>query len=277
MNPGNHRIEHGFTLIELLVVIAIIAILAAMLLPALAQTRRRTTGVSCLNNLKQLTVASLVYGNDNRGSIPPNALGTIQAWMTGNVSSAPDWTNSTPIRQSLLWPYNNSLGIYSCPADYLDIAGINALRIRSYSLNGMMGNNLYTTVDVHGSVQEHIKFADVRNPGPSGASMFWDEQGTASPATSSIDDGYFAVTCNPSGKPGNWRNIPASRHGNAGQCSYADGHAQKMKWIETKTQYLMRAVGTEGTAGPAAVTTYSGHYDRDLYQVFISTYPLSLW
>src|ERR1043166_8983305 len=81
--------ETGFTLIELLVVIAIIAILAAMLLPALSRAKERATGISCKNNLKQLTVAAHIYSGDFKDAIPPNAVNDVRAWVGGDVSMLP--------------------------------------------------------------------------------------------------------------------------------------------------------------------------------------------
>src|SRR4051812_41493004 len=157
--------NQGFTLIELLVVIAIIAILAALLLPALSKAKEKGVAISCLNNLKQLTVAAYLYAGDNNDAIIPNFISSPSAWVGGDVSTTVGATNSADIRVAVLFPYNKSEGIYRCPADKLVVNSTGQLRVRSYSLNGMMGNN-GGVANVHPGILENLKFTDMRNPGP---------------------------------------------------------------------------------------------------------------
>jgi prepilin-type N-terminal cleavage/methylation domain-containing protein len=233
----------GFTLIELLVVIAIIAILAGMLLPALAKAKEKATGINCVNNLKQLSLAAHLYGTDYNDFIPPNYLNDTNAWIGGNVLGLPGATNVMDIRNGRLFPYNQSEKIYTCPTDKFPLRmGTRILevsRVRSYSLSGMMGiNTPFARDSVHPGIPENKKFSDVNDPGPAQAMLFVDEQshpdlGNAS--LTSIDDGYFAVDSHQSQT---WRNPPASRHGNGGVLSFSDGHSEQWRWVEATTRNL---------------------------------------
>ena len=135
--------RNGFTLIELLVVLATLALLAAMLLPALAQTRQNSQVIECLANQRQLAVAWMMYARDNNDKLVPNGSlanqpawrfysenplldpnlqpgGSLAQWCPGNLQStvmdfSPYYTNW--IKAGLLYPYVQNVAVYKCPAD----------------------------------------------------------------------------------------------------------------------------------------------------------------
>ena len=115
--------KRAFTLIELLVVIAIIAIIAALLLPALSRAKAKGLQVQCLSNLKQLQTAWQAYLGDNNDYMPPNiwdgapgftAGSAPGSWVVGNAGDV----SPTNIQSGVLWPLTPALGVYHCPADH---------------------------------------------------------------------------------------------------------------------------------------------------------------
>src|ERR1039457_1562325 len=123
MNASQPRTSKAFTLIELLVVIAIIAILAALLLPALALARQKAEGISCLNNTKQLALAWIMYAGDFNDRLVYNTpisatdtnnwVGDVMSWGTD-----PQITNLDLLRSAALGPYTaKNVGVYTCPPD----------------------------------------------------------------------------------------------------------------------------------------------------------------
>ncbi len=238
------RQKRGFTLIELLVVIAIIAILAAMLLPALARAKMAAWGTQCISNLKQCQLAAAEYKGDNNGYLVPNAPysgysdagASNRAWIdcaNGQGESYPTAsagnTNLALYTSGLLAPYvANQIGTYKCPADVVPSA--NGQRLRTYSMNGQMGAAYMAPTgfndDSPPPALQYVKESDITHPSPSDAFVFCEEN------MWSINDGYLEIDSH----GGNFPDVPGAYHNNALGLSFADGHAQIHKWQTTTLQ-----------------------------------------
>jgi prepilin-type processing-associated H-X9-DG protein len=218
-------------LIELLVVIAIIAILAALLLPALARTKTKAQGIQCVDHLKQLQLCWYMYADDHNERLVQNGTGDQEGWVGGWILNNPvDATNVNLLKppKGKLWPYNQSTGIYRCPADKstVKIGGKVYPRTRSISMNGCMNGNSWYTELIKNKWWTYRKLTDIVDPPPVKAFVFIDER------EESVDDGYFLVTMEPNNL---WANLPAIYHNGASGLSFADGHAEIKKWLDPAT------------------------------------------
>lgn len=263
----------AFTLIELLVVIAIIAILAAMLFPALGKSKQKTQGVYCINNLKQMMLGWQMYAHDNNDHIvyamhggyaqggagdPVLGVGWVEGWL--------DWTLSTDNTniQFLIADKYAKLGqyvgrnpkVFKCPADNFATSQQRGAgwttRCRSISGNILVGQGNYSQGPTDAIYKPVILTSGFVNPAPVDTWVFLDEQ------PDSINDAGFFCPHQTA-----WVDVPATYHNGAGGFSFADGHAEIHKWLDSLAAGRPRSVLFQDI-GTINAKSAPGMRDRDI-------------
>lgn len=269
----------AFTLIELLVVIAIIAILAALLLPALSTAKQQALGTQCLSNLRQLTIGWISYSGDNHEFLVVNGdedyeptilnLTVNPQWCPGREDELAESTNLF-IKAGLLYPYVQSPGVYKCPADGTGVLNnwvqTSTAKTRSISMNGWLSPAPVSVKDLGptNGCMIYYKSSDLTLPGSSKLWLLMDENPW------SINDAFMVI--NP--EDTTWVDHPASYHDHANGISFCDGHAEIHKWNDPLVYNLnLQTAQAEANGGssPAPANPTDLHWMQSVSTYFTGT------
>ncbi len=250
----------GFTRADLLTLLGLLGLIMLIHRPVQANSRSAGQTVTCLNNLRRLTLAWLAYAEDYSGRLPGNTDDGSTAglnWVGGNVTSSPADSSVALLidkRYAQLGPYTRDAAIYRCPADpsTTRVGSVTVPRVRSYSMNGAVGSNGYkagAAAPVDGAWLDgnhnHVanktwrtfgNLTSIIEPPPAKLFVFITED------EYSINDGCFAMAMTEPPKMIDW---PETRHDYQGTLSYADGRAEAHRWQDLRTRVAYGQVGSQ--------------------------------